>query len=117
MEKILQQLLDGQKQLFDGQKQLFEEVRQIKTTLDENVQVTKGLVNWTEEINAQVHGMGHTLAKLEGKVNQLEGKVDHLGANAAKTHEQVERMASDVIFLVRKASEHEQDIRQLSRAK
>ena len=141
MEKLLQQLIDGQEQLFDGQKQLFEGQKQLfegqkqlfegqkqlfegqerlaarlgkledkvdgmAITLKENVDMTKGLKNWTEEINAQVHGLGHTLAKLEGKVNQLEEKVN----------EHLDRTSDSINFLLHRSAEHGEDIRRLRRA-
>ncbi len=148
MEKLLQQLVDGQKQLFEGQERLFNGQKQLEEghkllleghkqlleghkqlfegqerlaarldkledkvagmaiTLKENVDMTKGLKNWTEEINAQVHGLGHTLAKLEGKVNQLEEKVN----------EHLDRTSDSINFLLHRSAEHGEDIRRLRRA-
>ncbi|MDU4960302.1 MAG: hypothetical protein E6X17_06530 [Sporomusaceae bacterium] len=124
MEKILQELFNGQKQLFDGQKQLLAEVKRINTRLesvegklDENIQVAKGLVSWTEEINAQVQGTGHALAKVEGKVNQLDEKVDKLDKRLEAVEEQQDIMRADLSFLVRKAAEHDDAMRRLKKVK
>lgn len=117
MEELLKLLLDGQKQLFEGQKQLFEGQTRIENRLDilegklnENIDITKALRHNNEEINAQLHGLGHNVNALAGKVNKLEEKSD-------KFDVEWNRLANDVIFLVRKASEHEYDIRQLNRVK
>jgi len=110
VEEILKQILDGQKQLFTEVTQINFRLDGVEVALKENIDVSKGLKHWHEEINAQVHGLAHNLNTLTGVMNKLDIRFN-------KTDEQFDRMANDVIFLVRKASEHEQDIRQLSRAK
>ncbi|CVK21628.1 hypothetical protein [Sporomusa sphaeroides] len=148
MEKILQQILDGQKQLFEGQKQLFQGQEQIisrldrletrmdrletkvnsleakvnsletrmdivEGKLDENIAVTKALRHNNEEINAQLHSLGHSLAELTGTVNQLDSKVDKL-ANCLAEH--IDRTSDNINFLLRKTAEHGDDIHQIRRA-
>ncbi|MDU4960683.1 MAG: hypothetical protein E6X17_08475 [Sporomusaceae bacterium] len=124
MEKILQQLLDGQRHLFEGQQQILnrmdkleqkfdaldqkvsgleEKVAGLEVSLQENVAITKSIQHWTEEIQAQFHGMGHTLNRIEGKVSQLEKQQDIIKA--------------DISFLTRKAAEQDEAMYRLQRAR
>ncbi|MCX7780175.1 MAG: hypothetical protein N2491_04545 [Negativicutes bacterium] len=74
--------------------------------LDENTQIIKALMHRTEEINAELHNLGHMQQHIYGQVNVLEEKVTKFG-------EQLYNLADDVSFLVRKAAEHDKAIRRL----
>jgi len=55
MEKILQQLLDGQVQLLESQNN-------IKGQLDENTQIIKALIHRSDELDAKYDCLLHTTA-------------------------------------------------------
>lgn len=74
------------------------DVSTIKGQLDETNQITKALLHRTEEIDAKFDGLLHNTASKDS--------VAHLDTK-------LERLAADINFLVRKAAEHEDDIRNL----
>jgi hypothetical protein len=65
----------------------------------------------TDELDAKYDGLLHTTATKEA-IAQIEAKLDNCA-----TKEDIDRLAGDVTYLVRKAAEHEDDIRALRRAK
>jgi len=67
--------------------------------LQENIEVTKGLVHQIEFQKAQFDNLMNVTAQIEGHMANSEKSID--------------RMAGDITFLVRKAAEHEDDIRNL----
>ena len=66
--------------------------------LRENTDYIKSLLHRTEELDAKFDGILHTTASKDA-IKALDTKID--------------RVAADMTFLVRKAAEHEDDIRNL----
>lgn len=103
MEKILNQLLEGQKEIIKrldkveaGQQEQKKEVKEIKLQQKENCEILHAVREAQEIQKAELDRLNITTAHIEG------GQ---------------ERIAGDVTFLVRKAAEHEDDIRELKRVK
>ncbi|MCX7780345.1 MAG: hypothetical protein N2491_05430 [Negativicutes bacterium] len=82
------------------------EISGIKSQLSENTQIIKALMHRTEELDAKFDGLLHTTATKDALIN-FENKITT----------QLDRMAGDITFLVRKTAEHDDDIRALRRAK
>jgi len=91
---VLEQLAE----LSKGQRELQNDVSNIKGQLEETNQITRSLLHRTEELDAKFDGLLHNTASKDS-IAHLESKM--------------ERMAGDINFLVRKAAEHEDDIRNL----
>lgn len=111
MEEILKKILSEVTGLKEGQKQLSNEISGINERLNsieneirtgENIQMTKAIKNWVEDSNASINCLLLTTASKDSIIN-LDKKV--------------ERIAGDVNFLIRKTTEHEDDIRSLKLAK
>ncbi len=83
------------------------ELEPIKIQLDENTRIAKALLHRTEELDAKFDGLLLATATKES-IARLEAKM------ASK--EDIDRLAHDVNFLVRKAAEHDEDIRRLRKA-
>lgn len=98
METLLRQLLEGQQQITkrldrmeEGQQQLKEDIAELKTTVNniegqqiENSRFIHALRHNSEEVNAQLHNIGHNLAVLTGQaatkedISELNAKFDLL---------------------------------------
>ena len=125
MEEILKQILDGQNKIFDrmdtleksqsqmlnrmdtldkGQSQIIERLESVEDEMrhGENIQMTKAIKIGAEETNANLNGLLLNTASKDSIAN-LDKKI--------------ERIAGDVNFLIRKTTEHEDDIRSLKLAK
>ncbi len=139
------QLFEGQNLLVEGQKQILVRLDRVEDRLDKlegrldlvegrldkidgrleivegrvgnNSEVVQALLHRTEELNAQVHSGGYNLAELTGAVNQIKDRMDSLERKATRIDANVYSMAGDVSFLLRKASEHDEVIRHLNRAR
>jgi uncharacterized coiled-coil DUF342 family protein len=83
---------------------LIEKVSNIEVQLDETNQIVKALRHNHEEVNAQIHSLGHSVNKLAGQVAKLPAKEDF------------DRLGLDVAFLMRKTGEHDSDIRKIRMA-
>lgn len=79
------------------------ELSAVKGQLDENTQIIKVLMHRTEELDAKFDGLLHTAATKDA-IAKLATKED------------LDAIAEDVSFLVRKAAEHDSAIRKLRRA-
>ncbi|BBB91677.1 MAG TPA: hypothetical protein PKA28_09080 [Methylomusa anaerophila] len=77
------------------------DISNLEGQMIETNRIVQALRHNNEEINAQLHSIGHN-------INQLTGQV----ANCA-TKEDIDRLALDIAFLVRKSAEHESDIRKI----
>ncbi|CQR70426.1 hypothetical protein SOV_39600 [Sporomusa ovata DSM 2662] len=98
-------------------KQILARLEVIESKLDENIQVTKALRHNNEEVNAQLHCLGHNLAELTGKVNQLDKKADKLDSRFEQMEMQQDIIKADVMFLARKAIEQDEAMYRLQKAK
>lgn len=141
MEEILKQLLEGQKQLFEGQKQLFEGQKQLfagqQQLFEGQKQITQRLDNLEkgqQELNQDLSEVKTTVNNIEGQTREntdfiqaLIARTDHIAATVdgqaiasakalGETNKSIDRIAGDITFLVRKAAEHDDDIRQLRKA-
>ncbi len=101
MEKILNQLLEGQKEIL---KRL-DQVETSQTRLETIQKVQGAILQGNQEILCAVRD-AQEFQKAE--IDRLNITVAHIGGGQ-------ERIAGDVTFLVRKAAEHEDDIRELKR--
>lgn len=98
METLLRQLLEGQQQIIkrldrmeESQQQLSEDIAELKTTVNnieghqiENSRFIHALRHNSEEVNAQLHNIGHNLDVLTGRaatkedITELNAKFDLL---------------------------------------
>lgn len=101
IENMLKQVLEGQIQMTARLDNIENRLGNIEGQQKESNQLIGALLHRTEELGAQVNALGHTMARFEGKVNQVD--------------EQQYSTAGDISFLVRKVGEHEEAIRQLRR--
>ncbi|MBU2700613.1 putative nuclease with TOPRIM domain [Sporomusaceae bacterium BoRhaA] len=81
------------------QQLVLEKLDNLDGRLQENIVVTKGLVHQSELQNTQFDNLMNVTARIEGHMANSEKNID--------------RMAGDITFLVRKTAEHEDDIRNL----
>lgn len=88
-------------------KPIKDEMISVKSQLDENTRIINVLLHRTEELDAKFDGLLLTTATKES-IARLEAKM--------ATKEDIDRLAHDVNFLVRKAAEHDDDIRRLRKA-
>ena len=136
MERLLQQLVEGQKKLFEGQEKLFKGQERMEARLDkldgdmtsvkedmtavkaemgtkvqqnEHSQLLAALLHRAEEMDARFDGLLHNTASKE--------MVTEVSQQQAAIHQRLDRMAMDVNFLVRKAAEHEADIFEFKKVK
>ena len=79
-------------------KPIKEEITAIKGQQSENSNYIQALLHRSEELDAKFDGLLHTTASKDA-FKSLDAKLD--------------RVAADMTFLVRKAAEHEDDIRNL----
>ncbi len=76
--------------------ELTNDIGSVKGQLNENTQLIKALLHRTDELDAKYDSLLHTTATKD-TIGSINTKLD--------------RMAADITFLVRKAAEHEDDIR------
>jgi len=96
MEKILNQLLEGQKEILKRLEQVETSQTRFETIQKEHGEILYAVRDAQEFQKAEIDRLNITVA--------------HIGGGQ-------ERIAGDVTFLVRKAAEHEDDIRELKRVK
>lgn len=79
MEELLKQIITRLDRMEEGQQQLKADMSDLKTTVGnmsgqqrENTDYIKALLHRTEEINAQLHNIGHNLNVLTGKAATKE---------------------------------------------
>ncbi|SDF72551.1 hypothetical protein [Sporolituus thermophilus] len=131
MERILIQLLEGQQQLaarFDRLEQRFDNMEKrldgmekrldgverrldnletridgIRAQLSETTQLTKALWHRSEEADAQIHNLSHMLTQMQGRLVKTATKND------------IDRLAEDINFIMKKVADHDTAILRLSR--
>lgn len=105
--RIKKEIIDRQKGVFtvtneEFQKLVLQELSAIKAQQRENTDVINALVHNIEVANAKIDGLTLNTAT-KNAVIRLDKNID--------------RLATDISFLVRKAAEHDDDIRELRHAK
>lgn len=103
MEKILEQILEKLNSLDNKASGMETDITLIKTQLSEHGEILQAVRHAQETQKAQIDQLIIDTAHLNGKQEELNQTTD--------------RLAGDVSFLVRKAAEHDEDIRNLRRAK
>lgn len=101
MEELLKQLLDGQNQLFEGQKQITDRLDSMENRLDRIKQnmATKDDMNVLKDA-------GQTLLEL---VEKTYRKTEEVAL-------QLDTIADENTFLLKKSAQHDADIRSLRKA-
>jgi hypothetical protein len=102
IEGKLQETSDIVKALCHRTEALDVKVDNIEGKLQETSDIVKALCHRTEELDAKYDGLLNSTATKES-ISQMNNKLD--------------RMAGDISYLVRKTVEHDDDIRELRRAK
>lgn len=82
--------------------QIDQRFDQMETQISENTQIIKALMHRTEELDAKYDGLLNTTASKDS-IAALDTKLD--------------RIATDVTSMARKILDHDDDIRELRRAK
>ncbi|BBB92016.1 MAG TPA: hypothetical protein PKA28_05930 [Methylomusa anaerophila] len=79
MDEILKQILEGQKQITQRLDRMESNLSDLKTTVNniegqqqENTRIIHALRHNSEEVNAQLHNIGHNLNVLTGKTSTKE---------------------------------------------
>lgn len=98
LTKGQQRLATGQQQLTDTVSNINRRLENVEGQLSETNSIVKSLLHNTEELDAKFDGLLNVTAS-NSSVEEITNKLD--------------RMAGDITFLVRKAAEHEDDIRKL----
>ena len=83
-------------------KEIKSDVGLIKTQQSEHGEILQSVRHAQESQKAQMDQLTYASARVEGRQETLDKTVD--------------RMAGDISFLVKKAAEHEDDIRELRKA-
>lgn len=91
----------------DAAEAKLDQLEPIKSQLDENTGIVKALMHRIDELDAKFDGLLTTTAT-KASIERLEAK--------AASKEDIDRLAYDTSFLVRKAAEHDDDIRRLRKA-
>lgn len=73
-------------------------------------QLLSAIIHAQEEQKAQIDQISINLARMHGRQESMSETVDRIA-------ETLDRIADDITFLIRKAAEHEKDIRDLRRIK
>jgi chromosome segregation ATPase len=103
LEKILEQILEKLNSMETEQKEMKADIKLIKTQQSEHGKIIQEVRHAQKAQKAQIDQLVINTAHISGKQEELIQTVD--------------RLDGDVSFLVRKAAEHEEDIRDLRRAK
>lgn len=124
MEKLLQQLLDGQKRMESRLESMDTRLESVEIQLgsvdsrlesvegqvQENSGFIQALVHQSEYQKAQMDELTHGAARIEGRLNQGFAEMDERFATFEKD---VKTVADDVGFLARKVFTHDDVIRNL----
>jgi chromosome segregation ATPase len=124
MENVLEQILEKLSNLDDKVTGLDNKV----TSLDNKVNSLNNKVSGMEtdlkliktqqsEHGAILQAVHHAQETQKAQIDQLTINTAHLSGQQEEMNQTVDRLSGDVSFLVRKAAEHEEDIRNLRRAK
>lgn len=84
-------------------KEMKSDIKLIKTQQSEHGEILQSVRHSQESQVAQIDQIQITVAHIEGDQKEMDKTMN--------------RMAGDVSFLVRKAADHDEDIRELRRAK
>lgn len=109
-------------------RELLEQIAQKVTNMERELNLTKAqqleqgeilqaLRHAQESQTAQIDQISCTVARIEGWQRETDKAIERIEGWQRETDKAIERMAGDISFLVRKAVEHDDDIRELRRAK
>jgi outer membrane murein-binding lipoprotein Lpp len=117
VEKVLEQILEKLDGLDNKVSSLDNKVNSLDNKVSGMETDIKLIKTQQSEHGAILQAVRHAQETQKAQIDQLIVNTAHLGGQQEELGQTVDRLSGDVSFLVRKAAEHEEDIRNLRRAK